>query len=137
MHLISTTRSFTPVHLGIGLTLIWMSHNLSQLPSSFCQIPISTSKIGSPKIKVNTTQLGHINKHLRHGGHKEAIRISLDITNGMSLIYLRRAGSRMSTLLVAAMTLMSVVELNPSNWLSSSSIVRCTSLSPAFSESNL
>lgn len=74
---------------------------------------------------------------MRHGGHKEAIRISLDITNGMSLIYLRRAGSRMSTLLVAAMTLMSVVELNPSNWLSSSSIVRCTSLSPAFSESNL
>ena len=43
----------------------------------------------------------------------------------------------MSTLLVAAMTLISVVELNPSNWLSNSNMVRWTSLSPAFSESNL
>lgn len=33
-------------------------------------------------------------------------------------------------------TLMSAVELNPSSWFSSSSIVRWTSLSPAFSESN-
>jgi hypothetical protein len=47
--------------------------------------------------------------------------------------HLSRAGSRMSTLLVAAMTLMSVVELKPSSWLSSSSMVLCTSLSPAFS----
>uniref|UniRef100_A0A2M4D0N0 Putative secreted protein n=1 Tax=Anopheles darlingi TaxID=43151 RepID=A0A2M4D0N0_ANODA len=42
----------------------------------------------------------------------------------------------MSTRLVAAITLISAVELNPSSWFSSSSIVRCTSRSPAFSESN-
>ena len=43
---------------------------------------------------------------------------------------LRRAESRMSILLVAMMTLMFWVASNPSNWFSSSSIVRCTSLSP-------
>uniref|UniRef100_A0A6B0TVK9 Uncharacterized protein n=1 Tax=Ixodes ricinus TaxID=34613 RepID=A0A6B0TVK9_IXORI len=41
----------------------------------------------------------------------------------------------MSTRLVAAMTLMSALELNPSSWLSNSSMVRWTSRSPAFSES--
>mmetsp|Transcript_5673 Transcript_5673/g.9498 ORF Transcript_5673/g.9498 Transcript_5673/m.9498 type:complete len:214 (+) Transcript_5673:138-779(+) len=46
------------------------------------------------------------------------------------------AGSRMSMRLVAAMTLMSSFESNPSIWFSSSSIVRCTSRSPESSESN-
>mmetsp|Transcript_50005 Transcript_50005/g.99592 ORF Transcript_50005/g.99592 Transcript_50005/m.99592 type:complete len:319 (-) Transcript_50005:333-1289(-) len=46
-----------------------------------------------------------------------------------------RAGSRMSTRLVAAMTLIASVEEKPSSWLSSSSIVRCTSRSPESSES--
>mmetsp|Transcript_22998 Transcript_22998/g.48708 ORF Transcript_22998/g.48708 Transcript_22998/m.48708 type:complete len:221 (-) Transcript_22998:835-1497(-) len=52
-----------------------------------------------------------------------------------SLPLLIRAGSRMSALFVAAMTLISSWELNPSSWFRSSSIVRCTSLSPLSSES--
>mmetsp|Transcript_66018 Transcript_66018/g.159277 ORF Transcript_66018/g.159277 Transcript_66018/m.159277 type:complete len:209 (-) Transcript_66018:557-1183(-) len=46
-----------------------------------------------------------------------------------------RAGSRMSTRLVAAITLMLSSCVKPSSWLSSSSIVRCTSRSPESSES--
>uniref|UniRef100_A0A2M4ACQ5 Putative ribosomal protein s8 n=2 Tax=Anopheles triannulatus TaxID=58253 RepID=A0A2M4ACQ5_9DIPT len=41
----------------------------------------------------------------------------------------------MSTRFVAAITLISSAELNPSIWFSSSNIVRCASRSPAFSES--
>mmetsp|Transcript_31688 Transcript_31688/g.75270 ORF Transcript_31688/g.75270 Transcript_31688/m.75270 type:complete len:240 (+) Transcript_31688:130-849(+) len=60
---------------------------------------------------------------------------------GNSILRSRRpdrmsAGSRMSARLVAAMTLISSVLLNPSSWLRSSSIVRCTSRSPLMSESN-
>mmetsp|Transcript_46183 Transcript_46183/g.128352 ORF Transcript_46183/g.128352 Transcript_46183/m.128352 type:complete len:217 (-) Transcript_46183:692-1342(-) len=47
----------------------------------------------------------------------------------------RSAGSRMSMRLVAAITLMSSLLLNPSIWLRSSSMVRCTSRSPESSES--
>mmetsp|Transcript_7696 Transcript_7696/g.26507 ORF Transcript_7696/g.26507 Transcript_7696/m.26507 type:complete len:200 (+) Transcript_7696:153-752(+) len=54
-----------------------------------------------------------------------------------SLPLLISAGSRMSALLVAAMTLISAWEENPSSWFRSSSIVLCTSLSPESSESNL
>mmetsp|Transcript_18964 Transcript_18964/g.47621 ORF Transcript_18964/g.47621 Transcript_18964/m.47621 type:complete len:256 (-) Transcript_18964:566-1333(-) len=46
-----------------------------------------------------------------------------------------RAGSRVSILLVARMTLTSVRASKPSSWLSSSSMVRCTSRSPESSES--
>mmetsp|Transcript_2383 Transcript_2383/g.6760 ORF Transcript_2383/g.6760 Transcript_2383/m.6760 type:complete len:209 (-) Transcript_2383:495-1121(-) len=46
------------------------------------------------------------------------------------------AGSRMSTRLVAAMILMLSLAVKPSSWLRSSSMVRCTSLSPESSESN-
>ena len=66
-----------------------------------------------------------------------------------------KAGSKISTRFVAAITwkkeywyqvqpsqrynskstFMSVVELKPSSWLSNSNMVRCTSRSPAFSES--
>mmetsp|Transcript_44313 Transcript_44313/g.110202 ORF Transcript_44313/g.110202 Transcript_44313/m.110202 type:complete len:267 (+) Transcript_44313:443-1243(+) len=46
------------------------------------------------------------------------------------------AGSRMSIRLVAAITLISSLLAKPSIWLSSSSIVRCTSRSPESSESN-
>mmetsp|Transcript_18451 Transcript_18451/g.46680 ORF Transcript_18451/g.46680 Transcript_18451/m.46680 type:complete len:218 (-) Transcript_18451:677-1330(-) len=54
---------------------------------------------------------------------------------GNSILRSRRpermsAGSRMSARLVAAMTLTSSVDEKPSSWLSSSSMVRCTSLSP-------
>mmetsp|Transcript_1125 Transcript_1125/g.3958 ORF Transcript_1125/g.3958 Transcript_1125/m.3958 type:complete len:241 (+) Transcript_1125:131-853(+) len=45
------------------------------------------------------------------------------------------AGSSMSALFVAAITLMPSEEEKPSNWLSSSNMVRCTSLSPLSSES--
>mmetsp|Transcript_6440 Transcript_6440/g.14048 ORF Transcript_6440/g.14048 Transcript_6440/m.14048 type:complete len:264 (-) Transcript_6440:557-1348(-) len=45
------------------------------------------------------------------------------------------AGSKMSIRFVAAITLMLSLELKPSIWLSSSSIVRCTSRSPESSES--
>lgn len=48
----------------------------------------------------------------------------------------RRAGSRTSTRLVAARTLMRSSEAKPSSWLRSSSIVRWTSRSPDFSLSN-
>mmetsp|Transcript_81188 Transcript_81188/g.173773 ORF Transcript_81188/g.173773 Transcript_81188/m.173773 type:complete len:210 (-) Transcript_81188:584-1213(-) len=41
-----------------------------------------------------------------------------------------RAGSRVSGLFVAAMTLTCVVDEKPSNWFSSSNIVRCTSRTP-------
>mmetsp|Transcript_23057 Transcript_23057/g.32534 ORF Transcript_23057/g.32534 Transcript_23057/m.32534 type:complete len:200 (-) Transcript_23057:691-1290(-) len=44
-----------------------------------------------------------------------------------------KAGSRMSGRFVAAITLISLLELNPSNWFSSSNIVLCTSLSPDLS----
>mmetsp|Transcript_654 Transcript_654/g.1940 ORF Transcript_654/g.1940 Transcript_654/m.1940 type:complete len:221 (-) Transcript_654:742-1404(-) len=54
-----------------------------------------------------------------------------------SLPLLIRAGSRMSALFVAAMTLISSWELNPSSWFRSSSMVLCTSLSPLSSLSNL
>ena len=43
---------------------------------------------------------------------------------------LRRAESRMSMRLVAMMTLMFCFGSNPSSWFKSSSMVRCTSLSP-------
>mmetsp|Transcript_14537 Transcript_14537/g.29057 ORF Transcript_14537/g.29057 Transcript_14537/m.29057 type:complete len:238 (-) Transcript_14537:573-1286(-) len=47
-----------------------------------------------------------------------------------SLPLRKRAGSSVSGLLVAAMTLILSLEANPSSWFSSSNIVRCTSLSP-------
>jgi len=63
------------------------------------------------------------------------------VGNGSSTLRSRRplrssAGSRMSTRFVAAITLMSALGWKPSSWFSSSSMVRCTSRSPAFSESN-
>mmetsp|Transcript_7797 Transcript_7797/g.17912 ORF Transcript_7797/g.17912 Transcript_7797/m.17912 type:complete len:273 (-) Transcript_7797:632-1450(-) len=48
----------------------------------------------------------------------------------------RRAGSRTSGRLVAAMTLIMSFEPKPSSWLKSSSIVRCTSRSPDWSPPN-
>ena len=54
---------------------------------------------------------------------------SLDISRGLS------TGERQGRGDMG--TLMSSFEENPSSWLSSSNIVLCTSLSPAFSESNL
>lgn len=50
---------------------------------------------------------------------------------------LSRAGSKTSTLFVAAMTLISVSWEKPSSWLRSSSMVLWISLSPDFSELNL
>lgn len=47
-----------------------------------------------------------------------------------SLPGLRRAGSKVSGLLVAIRTLMLPLESKPSSWLTISSMVRCTSLSP-------
>ena len=69
---------------------------------------------------------------------------SLEETSGLGnsifrsiLPDLRRAGSRISTRLVALITLTPWFIVKPSNWLRSSSIVLCTSLSPLVSESNL
>lgn len=87
------------------------------------------------------------------------VRYILRLYSIIILPDLNNAGSRISTRLVAAITLISLVELNPSNWFNNSNIVRCTyqkmntrlisvlemknltqhftSLSPAFSLSNL
>lgn len=93
------------------------------------------------RIKLIIIILLDLKSHLtyyRHMPGRTAITGSLVLTSslgGGNSIFLsmrpgrKRAMSNMSILLVAMTTLMFCVASKPSNWLSSSSIVRCTSLS--------
>ena len=55
------------VDLGwVGFTLIWVFHHLAQLPSRFCQIPISPGRIGQT---VEHSKFKSTQPSLEHMGH--------------------------------------------------------------------